>query len=139
MLNLGASLCCLLVSDDFFLSLFCCEPFTLLMIIVSYPIGTILFSFSLFGKIIGLCMIANACFNVFILFRYPQYEDAQRNNAESEIKDFLAANPAFSQRIFEGGVQAGTEIFRSNPGRFLIVRVYFGRHFLCFCNFLMSI
>lgn len=78
-------------------------------------VGTILFSFSLFGKIIGLCMIANACFNVFILFRYPQYEDAQRNNAESEIKDFLAANPAFSQRIFEGGVQAGTEIFRSNP------------------------
>lgn len=78
-------------------------------------VGTILFSFSLFGKIIGLCMIGNACFNVFILFRYPQYEDAQRNNAESEIKDFLAANPAFSQRIFDGGVQAGSELFRSNP------------------------
>lgn len=63
-------------------------------------------------------MIANACFNVFILFRYPQYEDAQRNNAESEIKDFLAANPAFSQRIFDGGVQAGSELFRSNPGKY---------------------
>eukprot|EP01033_Poteriospumella_lacustris_P017140 gene17138-12262_t len=78
-------------------------------------VGTILFSFSLFGKVIGLCMIGNALFNVFILFRYPQYEDAQRNNAEAEIKDFLAANPAFSQRIFDSGVQAGTELFRSNP------------------------
>lgn len=79
-------------------------------------VGTILFSFSLFGKVIGLSMIANALFNMFILFRYPQYEDAQRNHAEAEIKDFLAANPAFSQRIFDGGVQAGTELFRSNPG-----------------------
>ncbi len=84
--------------------------------------GTILFSFSLFGKVIGLCMIGNALFNVFILFRYPQYEDAQRNNAEAEIKDFLAANPAFSQRIFDSGVQAGTELFRSNPGKRIVVR-----------------
>lgn len=61
-------------------------------------------------------MIANAAFNVFILFRYPQYEDAQRNHAEAEIKDFLNANPAFSQRIFQGGVEAGTSFFQSNPG-----------------------
>jgi hypothetical protein len=78
-------------------------------------VGTILFSFSLFGKIIGLCMIANAFFNFFILFRYPQYEDAQRSNAESEIKDFLASNPAFSQRLFEGGFKMGADLFRSNP------------------------
>jgi len=78
-------------------------------------VGTILFSFSLFGKIIGLCMIANALFHILILFRYPQYEDAQRNDAESEIKDFLSSNPAFSQRLFEGGFKVGADLFRSNP------------------------
>lgn len=84
-------------------------------------LGTILFSFSLFGKIIGLCMIINALFNIFILFRYPQYEDAQRNNAESEIKDFLSSNPAFSQRLFEGGFKMGTDLFRNNPGTLIII------------------
>lgn len=85
---------------------------------LNFIVGTILFSFSLFGKIIGSCMIANAFFNIFILFKYPQYDDAQRNSAESEIKDFLAANPAFSQKIFESGIKAGTDFFRTNPGMF---------------------
>ena len=39
-------------------------------------VGTILFSFSLFGKIIGCLMLANAAFNIFIIAKYPGYEDA---------------------------------------------------------------
>lgn len=52
-------------------------------------VGTILFSFSLFGKIIGACMLANAGFNIYVLIKYPQYDDAQRKDAQSEITDYL--------------------------------------------------
>lgn len=74
--------------------------------------GTILFSFSLFGKIIGICMVLNAFFNVYILFKYPGYEEFQRNDAQSDIKDFLAANPAFAKKM----VSASVDIIKSNPG-----------------------
>jgi len=74
-------------------------------------VGTILFSFSLFGKIVGCAMLVNACFNIFILFKYPQYEDAQRNDAQSEIKDYLASNPAFANHMVKGA----TEFVASNP------------------------
>ena len=62
-------------------------------------IGSILFSFSLFGKIIGCLMLANAGFNIYVLIKYPGYEDAQRRDATAEIKDYLAANPAFAQSM----------------------------------------
>lgn len=74
--------------------------------------GTIMFSFSLFGKLIGAAMLVNACFNIFVIFRYPQFEDAQREHATAEIKEFLASNPAFSQQAMETGIN----IFKSNPG-----------------------
>ena len=77
-------------------------------------IGTIMFSFSLFGKILALCMIANAGFNIFILFKYPQFDDVQRDHATSEIRDFLQSNPAFAQTI----VSAGTSAIQSNPGEY---------------------
>ena len=67
-------------------------------------VGTILFSFSLFGKIIGLLMLANAAFNIFIIAKYPGYEDAQRQDAQAEIKDYLAANPAFTNTLVAGGL-----------------------------------
>lgn len=34
-------------------------------------LGTILFSFSLFGKIVGCLMLVNAGFNIYILFKHP--------------------------------------------------------------------
>eukprot|EP01038_Epipyxis_sp_PR26KG_P011475 gene11475-15369_t len=74
-------------------------------------VGTILFSFSLFGKILGIAMLVNAGFNIFILFRYPGYDEMQRNDAQSEIKDYLAANPAFANYVFK----TGAEIVASNP------------------------
>lgn len=86
----------------------------------SCSIGTIMFSFSLFGKLIGLVMLGNAGFNIFILFKYPQFEDAQRNHAQSEIKDYLAANPAFAQQIMQASVTAGVDLFKSNPGILLL-------------------
>jgi hypothetical protein len=58
-------------------------------------------------------MLVNACFNIFILFKYPQYEDAQRNDAQSEIKDYLASNPAFAKHMVKGAA----EFVASNPGR----------------------
>jgi hypothetical protein len=50
-------------------------------------------------------MLVNACFNIFILFKYPQYEDAQRNDAQSEIKDYLASNPAFAKHVVKGAAE----------------------------------
>lgn len=75
-----------------------------------------MFSFSLFGKLIGMLMLANAAFNIFILFKYPQFEDAQRNHAQAEIKDYLAANPAFAEQVMKASVSAGVDLFKSNPG-----------------------
>lgn len=57
-------------------------------------------------------MIANACFNIYILFKYPQYEDAQRLDAQSEIRDYLASHPAFARQA----VKAGSDFVKSNPG-----------------------
>ncbi|KAJ1419334.1 hypothetical protein B484DRAFT_453450 [Ochromonadaceae sp. CCMP2298] len=74
-------------------------------------IGTILFSFSLFGKIIGVCMLTNAAFNMYILVKYPGFEDIQRNDAQSDIRDFLASNPAFAQQV----MTAGVDVIKSNP------------------------
>jgi COPI associated protein len=34
-------------------------------------VSTIMFSLSLFGKLIGLFMMANALFNIFVLIKYP--------------------------------------------------------------------
>eukprot|EP00600_Ochromonadales_sp_CCMP1393_P003425 CAMPEP_0174988304 /NCGR_PEP_ID=MMETSP0004_2-20121128/20051_1 /TAXON_ID=420556 /ORGANISM="Ochromonas sp., Strain CCMP1393" /LENGTH=273 /DNA_ID=CAMNT_0016241505 /DNA_START=1038 /DNA_END=1856 /DNA_ORIENTATION=- len=74
-------------------------------------IGTILFSFSLFGKIIGVCMLVNAAFNAYILLKYPGFEDIQRNDAQSDIRDFLASNPAFAKQV----IGAGVDVIKSNP------------------------
>lgn len=57
-------------------------------------------------------MIGNACFNIYILFKYPQYEDAQRLDAQSEIRDYLASHPAFARQA----VMAGSDFVKSNPG-----------------------
>lgn len=71
-------------------------------------IGTIMFSFSLFGKLIGLLMLGNAFFNVYVLVRYPDFEDAQRSDAQAEIQDFLAANPVYARQAMSFGFQAAT-------------------------------
>jgi COPI associated protein len=80
-------------------------------------VGTILFSFSLFGKVIGCLMLGNAGFNIFVLVKYPEYDDLQRKDAQSEIKDYLAANPAFAQQFMAIGMKTGTEILSNNPGK----------------------
>ena len=61
-------------------------------------------------------MLANAGFNCYIIFRYPEYEKIQRDDALSEIKGFLAANPAFAKTMVDAGVSASSEIIRNNPG-----------------------
>lgn len=76
---------------------------------------------SLFGKIIGILMLANAGFNLYIVFRYPEYEDIQRNDAQSEIKDFLASNPAFAKKVLTAGVAASADVLARNPGKFQFV------------------
>jgi hypothetical protein len=78
----------------------------------THPIGTILFSFNFIGMVIGLCMIANAVFNAYIIFKYPEYENIQRNDAQSDIKEFLVSHPAFAKQF----VDAGVDIITSNPG-----------------------
>lgn len=91
-------------------------------------VGTILFSFSLFGKIVGCLMLANAGFNIFVLFKYKGYDDAQRVAAQADIQDFLAQHsPAFAQKMAlvhgastllmanPGLVQKGTEVYLAVP------------------------
>jgi COPI associated protein len=79
-------------------------------------VGTILFSFSLFGKIIGLAMLANAGFNFYAIITYPGYEDAQRKDAQAEIQDFLSANPAYAKTALSMGMTAGADFVSKNPG-----------------------
>jgi len=74
-------------------------------------VGSILFSFSLFGKIVGCCMLANAAFNIFAIVKYPGFEEAQRDRSTSEIKDYLKENPAFAKSF----VDAGASFIASNP------------------------
>lgn len=73
-------------------------------------IGTIMFSFSLFGKLIGVLMLANAFFNIYVLVRYPDFEDAQRSDAQAEIQDFLQANPAYARKAMSFGFSAATAV-----------------------------
>jgi len=69
-------------------------------------VGTILFSFSLFGKIVGCLMLGNAAFNIFVLIKYKGYDDAQRLAAQAEIQDFLASHsPAFASNL--NNIKAG--------------------------------
>mmetsp|Transcript_28377 Transcript_28377/g.28675 ORF Transcript_28377/g.28675 Transcript_28377/m.28675 type:complete len:261 (+) Transcript_28377:124-906(+) len=67
-------------------------------------VGIILFNFSLFGTIVGALMIANSVYNAFIILKYPEFEEIQRKDAQSEIQDFLATNPAFAQTLVTGAV-----------------------------------
>jgi hypothetical protein len=72
-------------------------------------IGTIMFSFDyFFAFILGLCMFANAIFNVYVIFKYPGFEAAQRESAESELKDLFANNPAFAQKALAFGLSAAS-------------------------------
>ena len=79
-------------------------------------IASLLFSFSLFGKLVGLAMMANACLNVYVIFKHPTFEDAQRQSAQSDIADFLQSHPELAKRAVAYGVSAGTDYARENPG-----------------------
>lgn len=74
--------------------------------------GTILFSLSLFGKIMGLVVIGNAIFNLLILWRHPGFDEAKRQDAQKDIQEYLAQNPAFASQFISLGVQSAA----SNPG-----------------------
>lgn len=84
-------------------------------------IGSLLFSFSLFGKLVGCAMVVNAFFNIFILLKYPSFEDAQRQDAQNEITQFLQSNPNLTKQAVAYTVQAGTEFARENPGKILFI------------------
>lgn len=77
-------------------------------------VGSIMFNFSLFGKLIGLGMLVNAGFNIFVLIKYPDFEDAQRSDAQAEIQDFLASHPAYARRAMSFGFQAATAVSHSS-------------------------
>lgn len=77
-------------------------------------VGTILFSFSLFGKIVGCLMLANAAFNIFVLIKFKGYEEAQKIAAQADIQDFLASHsPAFASQMQY--VKAGSDFVFQNP------------------------
>ena len=67
-------------------------------------VSTIVCSLSLFGKLVGLLMLLNAGFNIFILFKHPSFDEAQRSDAQNEIKEFLATHPSYAQHMISVGV-----------------------------------
>ena len=77
-------------------------------------VSTILFSLSLFGKLIGLLMMANALFNVAILIKYPGFDQAQRSDAQNEIQDFLSQHPSYAQSMINVGVNLMTSNNNNN-------------------------
>eukprot|EP00904_Undaria_pinnatifida_P004481 jgi/Undpi1/14033/HiC_scaffold_9.g03684.m1 len=73
-------------------------------------VGVICFSLDeLLAYIAGALMMANAAFNFYVIFKYPEFErDLQRKDLESEGRDYLRAN--------RGALaQAGVEFARNNP------------------------
>jgi len=56
-------------------------------------------------------MICNACYNAYIIFKYPEFEDAQRKDAQSEIQDFLKAHPTYAQSFFSTVAQGAAGEF----------------------------
>lgn len=78
-------------------------------------VGTLMFSFSLFGMLVGALMIANAGFNLYIIFTYPDYDAVQRKDAQAEINEYLQANPAFATQVVSAGVSATTDFAARNP------------------------
>jgi hypothetical protein len=92
-------------------------------------VGSLLFSFSLLGKLVGLAMVANAFLNIFVLIKHPSFEDAQRESAQKDIADFLKSHPGLANQALSLGVQAGTQIARDNPG------IYFS---FCFSNMFIT-
>ena len=56
--------------------------------------------------ILASLLSANAGFNAYVLVKHPTFEQAQRTHAQSEITDFLAANPAWTQKAVSLGLSA---------------------------------
>ena len=59
-------------------------------------------------------MIANAGFNVYCIIRYPEFEDAQRKDAQAEIQEFLAAHPQYASTM----LSVGANFVAKNPRKF---------------------
>ena len=70
-----------------------------------------LLNLGLLGTICGIAMMCNAFFNFYLLVKYPEYEEFQRNDAESEIKDYLNEHP----EIGEAAVKHTVNYAKENP------------------------
>jgi uncharacterized membrane protein YgaE (UPF0421/DUF939 family) len=74
-------------------------------------VGMLLFNLGLIGIIVGSAMVANLAAHVYILFRYPEFEEYQRKDAQAEIKEYLDNHP----ELGEQAVRAGANFAASNP------------------------
>ena len=75
-------------------------------------VGTLMFSFSLFGMLVGALLLVNAGFNFYLMFKYPGYDDIQRKDAQAELSEFFKAYPT----LLAARVRATTDFVVSNPG-----------------------
>jgi hypothetical protein len=57
-------------------------------------------------------MLVNAGVNIYLICRYPEFEDAQRSYAQADIKTFMETHPAFKNSI----VGTSAELATNNPG-----------------------
>jgi hypothetical protein len=74
-------------------------------------VGIMLFNLGILGTVCGSAMLANAAFNFYLVVRYPGYEDFQRADAESEIKDYLREHP----ELGEAAVRTTVNYAKENP------------------------
>lgn len=88
-------------------------------------IGTILFSLSFFGKLIGLGMMVNGGFHLFIVYKYPELnfdEGSEENKDGNQPNQHLeAANTQMSSYYTSTSqmfMNAGVDAIKSNPGKF---------------------
>ena len=66
-------------------------------------------------------MIANACFNLYVIYKFPAYDEAQRTDAQAELSDYLKQNPAFAKQVVDAGVKVTSDFVSKNPGKLLTI------------------
>lgn len=93
-------------------------------------IGTILFSLSFFGKLVGIGMMVNGGFHLFIVFKYPElnFDEGTEIKDGAQNQHLEAANSQMSSYFSSSSqmfVNAGVDAIKSNPGNYLLNWYYF--------------
>jgi len=90
------------IINDNFGFLFSARGRTVFLLFISF----LCFSLGILGLIAGILMILNACFNFYVILRYPEYVEMQRINLETQTANYLKNNPNVAR---QAAASAGTQ------------------------------